>query len=67
MYTFIPSCVVWKKTFFYDKNLTFFQQTKKLPKILIFFLKIANGNFFKEKIKIFVKFFFEKNVKFLSK
>jgi len=35
---------------------------KKLPKILIFFKKIANGNFF-EKMKIFGNFL-EKNVKF---
>ena len=37
-----------------DKNLTFFP--KKLPKIFIFFKKIAIGNFF-EKMKIFGNFF----------
>ena len=36
-----------------------------MPKIFIFFKKIANGNFVEKKKKIFVNFF-EKNVKFLA-
>ena len=44
------------------KNWTFFSKT--LTKIVIFFNKIANGNFV-EKMTIFVNFF-EKNVKFLA-